>query len=105
MNVDIIHVIGFVIWIIILEYMILDYYYFNKMSNLRRKHSEEYNELLLKIVQFINNNPDKVEVTCEKRIGCPSCDYPMIVLEETDEYYQCYCAGCKMDRWINKRKR
>lgn len=105
MNFDMIHVIFIVIWLMIIEYLILDYYYFNKLSNLRRKHSEDYSELLLKVARFVNDNPGKFEVNVEKRIPCPSCGYHMIVLEETDEYYQCYCAGCKMDRWINKRKR
>ena len=93
-----------VIWIIIMEYCILDYYHFSKMDNLRREYSKKYNELFLQMVQYIKDNPDKVEVSVEKRITCPSCGYPMRVLEETDEYCQCYCAGCKMDRWIDKKK-
>lgn len=93
-----------VIWIIIMEYMILDYYHFSKMDNLRRKYSEKYHELFIQMVEFINDNPDKVEVSFEKRITCPSCGYPMRVLEETDEYYKCYCADCKMDRYIDKKK-
>ena len=104
MDVDIIHVIFAVIWIMIMEYWILDYYHFSKMDTLRREYSEKYNELFLQVVEFINDNPGKVEVNVEKRITCPSCGYPMRVLEETDEYYKCYCAGCKMDRWIDKRK-
>ena len=102
MNIDL--GIGFiVVWLMIIEYWILDYYHFSKMDNLRREYSKKYNELFLQMVEFINENPDKVEVNVEKRITCPSCGYPMRVLEETDEYYKCYCAGCKMDRWIDKR--
>lgn len=93
-----------VIWIIIMEYCILDYYHFSKMDNLRREYFKKYNELFIQMVQCIDNNSDKVEVNVEKRITCPSCGYPMRVLSETDEYYECYCAGCKMDRWIDKRK-
>lgn len=93
-----------VIWIIIMEYCILDYYHFSKMDNLRREYSKKYNELFIQMVQCIDNNSDKVEVNVEKRITCPSCGYPMRVLSETDEYYECYCAGCNMDRWIDKRK-
>ena len=86
-----------------MEYWILDYYHFSKMDNLRREYSEKYNELFLQMVEFINDNPDKVEVSFEKRIGCPVCRYPMKILEETDDYYQCYCEDCKVERHIDKK--
>lgn len=97
--------IGFIIvWLMIFEYMILDFYYFSKMNNLMKKHSEEYNELFLKMAQFINDNPDKVKVSVVKRIRCPVCGYPMPVIKETDDQYQCYCADCRMDRYVDKRR-
>ena len=35
------------------------------------------------------------------RILCPKCGYPMRVLEkDSDGVYQCYCANCKMDRFM-----
>ena len=38
----------------------------------------------------------------EKRLKCRSCGYPMRVVTETDDGYECYCAECKMDRYIEK---
>ena len=35
------------------------------------------------------------------RITCPKCGYPMRVLtKDNDNIYQCYCASCKMDRFM-----
>ena len=103
MNIDL--GIGFiVVWLMIIEYWILDYYHFSKMDNLRREYSEKYNELFLQMVEFINENPDKVKVSVVKRIRCPVCGYPMPVIKETDDQYQCYCADCRRDRYVDKRR-
>ena len=41
-------------------------------------------------------------MTENKRLKCRSCGYPMRVLEETKDGYQCYCAECQMDRYVKK---
>lgn len=38
----------------------------------------------------------------DKRFKCPACGYPMRVIGETENDYQCYFAGCKFDRYVSK---
>lgn len=104
MNIDLIPLIFLIIWIMLMEYLIIDLHYFNREMKLRKKLFYENIDNIEKIANFFAGQ-NNVKVKVEERIPCPVCDYPMRILEEHDDHYLCYCADCKRDRVIQKKMR
>ena len=71
--------------------------------NLILAYTHENIDNIEKIANFFAGQ-NNVKVKVEERIPCPVCDYPMRILEEHDDHYQCYCADCKRDRVIQKNE-
>lgn len=100
MNIDLIPLIVIVAWLMLIEYMLIDLHYFNREMKLRDKLFHEHLENIDEIARFFAGQ--KANVKVEKRISCPVCGYPMRILEEHDDHYQCYCADCKKDRIVER---
>lgn len=102
MNVELPTLAIMIIMIMISEYLLIDMHYFYREDQLRKELFYQNMETINKIAKIFKHLDDDVEVSFEKRIKCPACGYPMKILKETDDHYQCYCADCGISKTIKK---